>query len=132
MYSFKKKERLTSKKEIEKLFTEGNCFFIYPLKIYWIISDSDMTHPAQVLISVSKRNFKKAVTRNILKRRIREAYRLNKNLLYKDLQDFGLNLCIAFIYTAGKISLYKEIEASMIASIEKIILKTCLKKSKNI
>ena len=78
MYTFKKEERLCSKKLLEKLFSSGSSFLIYPFRITWLPSELPADVPAQVVISVSKRKFKKAVTRNLLKRRIREIYRLHK------------------------------------------------------
>jgi len=78
MYTFKKEERLCSKKLLEKLFSGGSSFLIYPFRITWLPSELPADVPVQVVISVSKRKFKKAVTRNLLKRRIREIYRLHK------------------------------------------------------
>jgi ribonuclease P protein component len=78
-YSFSKKERLTHKKMIEELFKNGSFFHLNPLQIRFLSRD-DLTNN-QVLISVSKKYHKKAVSRNKIKRRLREAYRLNKHLL---------------------------------------------------
>lgn len=78
MYTFKKEERLCSKKLLERLFGNGSSFLIYPFRITWLLSELPENVPVQVVINVSKRKFKKATDRNLLKRRIREIYRLNK------------------------------------------------------
>ena len=80
-YNFPKKEHLKSKKIIQELFGKGSSSFLYPFKIYFILSD-DASEPAypKVLISVSKKYFKKAVDRNRIKRQTREAYRLHKSM----------------------------------------------------
>jgi ribonuclease P protein component len=79
MYTFKKEERLCSKKLIEELFHNGSSFLLYPFRIVWLIYPLPLDVPVQVLINVPKRRFKKAVDRNLIKRRIREVYRLHKS-----------------------------------------------------
>lgn len=112
--TFKKSERLHKKKQIKELFDRGSSFYLYPFKVIHLISSEESDHP-QILISVSKRNFKKAVDRNLLKRRIREAYRLNKDQI-----NAGQNLLIAYIYTAKEILTFTEIQRKLIASIERL------------
>jgi ribonuclease P protein component len=93
MFSFKKTERLSSKKDIEYLFKENKSITVYPLKLAFRKNDfPDTGFPARVLISVPKRNFKKAVDRNLLKRRIRESYRLVKGNLYNSLNESNLKI----------------------------------------
>ncbi len=75
-YRFPKEERLRSKKLIEQLFREGSSFNSYPLRFVAIYLPQESQ--SQVLVSVSKRYFKKAVDRNRLKRQIKDAYRLRK------------------------------------------------------
>ena len=78
-HGFPKEEHLCRKKLIDELFGKrGSSFGIYPLRLVWLPAAAPTTAPPQVLISVSKRTFKRAVDRNRLKRLIREAYRLNK------------------------------------------------------
>ncbi len=72
---FSKEEKLTSVIRIQEIFDKGTVLFIHPLKIYYLPNDCPYN---RVLITVPKRLHKKAVSRNLLKRRIREAYRLNK------------------------------------------------------
>jgi ribonuclease P protein component len=110
LFSFSKDERLSSKKSIEKLFREGSSFFIYPFKVYWLLSPKDTEYPAQVMISVGKRAFKRAVDRNKTKRRIRELYRQNKISLYEHLEPGDRRCLLAIIYTSGAHLEYPELE----------------------
>ncbi|MEM7109019.1 MAG: ribonuclease P protein component [Bacteroidota bacterium] len=112
--TFKKAERLSKKKHIQELFDQGSSFYLYPFKILYFPSAGLDPEPEfhQVLISVPKRNFKRAVDRNRLKRRIREAYRLNKSLLAD-----SEKLLIAYIYTSKEILAYAEIEKKLIAGL---------------
>lgn len=77
-YTFKKEERLCNKRLLTGLFQSGSSFILYPYRLTFIKSQ-DLPSVAQIVISVSKRRFKKSVDRNLLKRRIREAYRLQKH-----------------------------------------------------
>jgi ribonuclease P protein component len=97
-FTFKKEERLNKEKWIRELFEKGSSFQFHPFRVI-CLPHPDPTFPVnQVLISVSARNFKKAVDRNTIKRRIREAYRLNKSKILST----GKWL-IAYIYIAKEI-----------------------------
>jgi ribonuclease P protein component len=100
-FTYNKSEKLKSKKTIERLFVEGKVISAYPLRLVYLKTDE----PHKIGVSVSKRNFKKAVDRIRIKRLLREGYRLNKNelknntttsyafmILYlsKDMPDFEL------------------------------------------
>ena len=78
LYSFPKKEKLTSKIIIDRLFKDGQSKFKYPFRLLFLSDDAYSEPFPQLVISVSKRNFKRAVDRNRIKRLIREAYRLQK------------------------------------------------------
>ena len=85
--SYPKKEKLKSQKLIEKLFAEGKGITVFPIKLIYLKIDSNN----QVGVSASKKNFKKAVDRNRIKRLLRETYRLNKNLLIdNNVQGYAL------------------------------------------
>lgn len=94
-FSLKKHEILRSKKNIEELFKNGSSFFLYPYKVFFIPNPTAENN--RVLFSVSKKNFKRAVDRNLIRRRMREAYRLNKSTL-SDKQKETLSLSIGLIY----------------------------------
>lgn len=81
-----KEERLKSKKLIEKLYQEGNSVKTFPLRMVFIQTEHTSNFPAQVGVSVPKRNFKLAVDRNRLKRLMRETYRLQKEIVYSNLE----------------------------------------------
>jgi len=112
--TFKKSERLAKKKLIQELFSKGSSFYLDPLKVIYL-QEKTGERVNQILISVPKRNHKKAVVRNLLKRRIREAYRNNKHLL-----DSKNNLRIAYIYVAKDILDYSIIENKMIQGLKRI------------
>ena len=76
--TFKKKERLKSRKLIRALFEKGQSIKKFPLRLVFLKIKPEKHATTQVSFAVSKRNFKKAVTRNRIKRMIREAYRLEK------------------------------------------------------
>ena len=77
-FTFNKKEKLKSQKLIEKLFNEGKSVTVFPLRMLYLKTTHDDGSTIKTGVSVSKRNFKKAVQRNRIKRLLREAYRLNK------------------------------------------------------
>lgn len=120
--TFRKSERLYQKKKIKELFTRGSSFYLYPFKVIFL-KDEDLANN-QVLISVPKRNFKKAVHRNLLKRRIREAYRLNKALF--KIPD---KLQIAYIYTSKELLEFNVIEKKLNKTTERLNMKFAKKES---
>ena len=108
--TFKKEEHLCSKKVIDKLFAEGSSFLFYPLKIVYLKNNLPDDFRVQAAFSVSKKNYKRAVVRNLLKRRIRESYRLNKHILYKNSDK---QLAVFFIYIGKEVLEYQSIKAAM-------------------
>jgi len=112
---FGKAERLHSRKLIERLFKEGDFFFKYPFKVFYFETEKEKIAPVGILISVSKKNFKKAVDRNKIKRLIRESYRKNKSILYEsDHLKKDKSLLIGLIYTAKTILPFKVLEKKII------------------
>ncbi|MDR2448916.1 MAG: ribonuclease P protein component [Prevotellaceae bacterium] len=110
MNSFRKKERLCSKKQIEMLFTQGNVVFVFPFKIHYRISGATaapQAAPCRVMITAPKRHFKKAVHRNVLKRRTREAFRLHKQALTTTLTAQGKSLQLILHYVSETILPYE-------------------------
>lgn len=77
-FTFPKKEKLKSQKLIEKLFLEGKAVTVFPIRLLYLQTTFEDGSKIKTGVSVSKRNFKKAVDRNRIKRLLREAYRLNK------------------------------------------------------
>lgn len=82
-----KEERLKSRKLISKLYEEGSSIKTFPLRMVYLQTAHTSKFPCQVAVSVSKRNFKLAVDRNRLKRLLRETYRLQKEIVYNNLEE---------------------------------------------
>ena len=82
-----KQERLKSKKLIEKLYAEGDSVKTFPLRLMYVQTAHTSEFPCQVGVSVAKRNYKLAVDRNRLKRLMRETYRLQKQIVYNNLDE---------------------------------------------
>jgi ribonuclease P protein component len=119
--TFKKSERLCSKKAIAELFENGNSFFSFPFQIVWIKSQAEIPFPAQVAFSVSKKCFKLAVKRNLIKRRIKEAYRKNKQTLYNCLSSGNLKIIFIVIFKDKIIPDYSRVEKSVKEMIDAFI-----------
>ena len=113
-----KQERLKSKTLIGNLYKEGKAVKKYPLRLVYLQAEHSSQYPAQVGVSVPKRNFKKAVHRNRLKRLLRETYRKQKQLVYDNI-DKPYVFMISYI---GKEKLsYHEIEIKMKQLLEAFI-----------
>ena len=120
-YTFTKEERLCNKKLIDELFHNGSSFLCYPFKVSWLIVDEPLLFPAQVLFSVSKKRFKRAVDRNLIKRRIREAYRLYKQqYLYTSLQDSEKKIIFSVGFIGKEISSYELIDKKMLKLLNEL------------
>lgn len=122
--TLRKVERLNSKVIIGKMFEGGvsKSFSIFPLRIvYMPIAEREVS--ASILISVSKRRFKRAVKRNRVKRQIREAYRKNKHELQQLLDEKGVQLAVAFIYLSDELTSSPEIEEKMKLALMRIVEK---------
>lgn len=118
-FTFRKEERLCSKKVIDRLFQDGNSFLVFPVKVVFLDTKLSSTFPVQAGFSVGKKVFKRAVHRNRIKRLMRETYRLNKNELYKILGD--RQLAIFFIFVGKEMADFTTIERSMKKAIQRII-----------
>ncbi|MGM9803746.1 MAG: ribonuclease P protein component [Muribaculaceae bacterium] len=99
-----KYEKLCSRKLIDQMFAlKNNSIKSYPLRLIYTISDDNGT-PAKFFISVPKRRFKHAVQRVLMRRRIREAYRLNRNLLFPVLKETGKSVNISMLMIGDSIT----------------------------
>jgi len=119
-YSFPKADRLCSHIIIEKLFTQGKSFVSYPFRVVYLKTELPDETGAQVLFSVSKKKFKRAVHRNLLKRRMREAYRLNRNTFKTFLINSNQQIVFACVYISGEQLSYSTIEKGMKKSLIKL------------
>jgi len=138
-HTLSKTERLKSYKRIRILFAQGQKFKVFPLVVYFLLRDEEaegrlreveggserlreveevegvdaVEGILQMGVSVGKRHFKRAVDRNLLKRRIREAYRKQKHDVKETLTALGISMDIFFVYSNARISDYAEIETAM-------------------
>jgi len=123
LYTFTKKERLNSKKNISFLFEQRSSFFSYPFKIYYHFhSESPKESTAKVLFSIGKKQFKHAVDRNHIKRLCREAYRLNKHILYDKLGEKELSVELAFVFVGKTLPDFHELQAKIQKALVHITL----------
>lgn len=112
-YTLSKAERLSWKRYIDLLFAQGQSFVAFPLRVVYLWTDEPMPAPASILISVSKKKFKRAVKRNFIKRQVREAYRVRKYDVIEPLKDKNKSLLLAFLYLDKEIHSFAEIEKAM-------------------
>lgn len=121
-FFFPKSEKLCSDKLIDKLFTEGNreigCF---PVRLVYLQVSAEEIDGVNVLVSVSKRHFKRAVKRNRIKRQIREYYRLNNRKLKDLLADNGKGLLLALIFTDGRLWSTEKLNKRLDSAFEKLL-----------
>ncbi len=120
--TFGKNERLSGRNSVERLFGVSKSFNLNPFKIFYNVEETGMPLEVKILVAVSKKKFKHAVDRNLLKRKIREAYRLNKSHLLNALATHTSSLNIGFVYVASeKDPPFTLIQKSMITCLEKIV-----------
>ncbi|MDF1575480.1 MAG: ribonuclease P protein component [Bacteroidales bacterium] len=118
-FSLSKSERLSGRKAISSLFETGRAVYAPPLKIIFRLEELG-TNPVAMAVSVPKRLFKRAVDRNLLKRRIREAYRLNKKDLYDLLRQKSRTLHMVIQYQHREISDFRSIEKGVLRGMNSL------------
>ena len=124
---FGKKEKLKSRKLVEDLFATGKGINVFPIRVLYKFLPLEEKEKSilQVGVSVSSRNFKKAVDRNRIKRLLREAYRLQKKDFLLFLKERDLKGCVFFIYTDKTLPAYRTIFDTMtkcLKSLERKII----------
>ncbi len=120
-YDFRKEEKLKSRKLIEKLFSDGSSFLVFPIKVVYLIVDEPMDFPIKIGVSTSKKNFKLAVDRNRIKRLLRENYRLNKHSLHNYISDSGKQVALFFMYIDKTLPENSSLQKKMPIVIDKLI-----------
>jgi ribonuclease P protein component len=113
-YRLPKTERLHAEKVIKELFNEGSSFFLYPFKVVFLKKADLAGQVNQVLFSVSKKKIRRANGRNYIKRRLKEAYRLNKHVLPAD------GIILGFIFVGKADMTFGEIQPKMIQALTRL------------
>ncbi len=119
-HTFPKKERLCSKKQIEALFSQGRSLMSYPVRVQYLLVTAIDDSPSKTLFSVPKKRFKRAVKRNLIRRRMRESFRLNKHLIYPLIPE-GKQLLSTFVYIDNTVLDYKAIEKGVLKAFDKLV-----------
>ena len=109
--TFPKDERICGKKAISLLMDKGHWGNTSCIRYCWM---PGTTQKSRILVSVPKRHFKRAVKRNLLKRRMREAYRLNKSILSSAVAD------IMLVYASSQVQPYPQVEEDVKNLLERI------------
>lgn len=116
LHTFPVGERLKSKKLIGELFQKGSSFSFYPYRILYRVQPEEVAAPRQLLISIPRRRFKRAVDRNYLKRLIREVWRQRKGTLRQN----GLPITVAIIYIGKDKMPYRELDDKLKAALKRL------------
>jgi ribonuclease P protein component len=121
MKTFIKEERLCSRRLLDLLFKNGSSFLLYPYRVSYLFIADKAEAPVQVVINVSKKRFKRAVDRNLLKRRTREAYRLQKQEeIYSSLNTPDQLLLLSLQFIGKQIYDFGFLEKKMLATLRKL------------
>lgn len=117
-HTLPKAERLAGRSDIGRLFAHGEAFLVYPVKCTYLFHGDGLN---RVMVIAPKRNHKRAVARNLLKRRMREAYRLHKEMLDEAGEGSGLKVDLALSYVAkGEPLDYRTIERAVVSILNKL------------
>ncbi|MDX2250468.1 MAG: ribonuclease P protein component [Bacteroidia bacterium] len=121
-FFLRKKERLRSKLAFEYLFEHGSRFSVGVLRFFYAFDAPPRLSPVPLSVAVTapKRSFKHAVDRNLLKRRMREAFRLNKHIILPLLIQKEKNLIILVKYNPSRITPYEGIHQAMVSALRRI------------
>ena len=117
--TFRKTERLSKRKIIEEIVQKGKSIVVSPLRLNWLQHSYETESPVQAAFTVPKKNFKRAPDRNKIKRRMREAYRKNKSLIYPLISQKKKQFALLFVYSGKEIVTYMETEEKLIATLNR-------------
>ena len=120
LYSFSKNERIKSNKEISRIFNCGIFLFTKNISLVYLCSKDTDQKFNQIAVSVPKKKFKSAVKRNKIKRQIKEAYRLNKSIIYNYSDKNSIWFKMVFVYKSKFIPTYKTIDSEVIELLKKM------------
>jgi ribonuclease P protein component len=120
-FSLRKKERLKSRKKLEQVFESGQSFSVGPIRVLWLCTQQEDGSGVQAAFASSKKVHKQATKRNLLKRRMKEAYRKNKHVLTTFLVEKNMICSLVFLYFYKDILNYEDIEKHLVQSIQQLI-----------
>lgn len=123
-YTLGKNNKLKSTKVIEQLFKQGKSFSIFPFRIIYLFKEIELPgseNKLQTAFSISKKYFKKATDRNRVKRLMREAWRLQKNILEEKSKATGKNMMVFLIYTGNELPEYDVVFEKTLTIIKRLI-----------
>ena len=120
MFEFPKKQRLCNETLIKEMFSDGKSFATSTIRLVWFKDSKEDKIAIKSIIVVPKKKIKLAVKRNIVRRRMKEAYRMNKNILENILKINDLHLSIAIIYQKEKIVPYKTVSQEIKLILERL------------
>lgn len=121
-----RKERLRGKSAIDNLFTTGKSFVVFPFRVvYSVISAQENVPEMSLLVSVSKKRFKRAVKRNRAKRLIKETFRLRKSIAVQALKESGKHIHLAILYLDKEIPEYNVFDSRMEDLLKKLSSEIC-------
>ncbi|GAB2681520.1 ribonuclease P protein component [Flavihumibacter cheonanensis] len=123
LYTLKARERLKHRKKIDALFTTGQKFSQGEIRVVFTTSPAEGRIRVLVGVGVSKRYFKKAVDRNLIKRRLREAIRLAKPAFETEIEQVGIHLDLFFLFTGKEIIGFDVCQELVTAAFKKLVRK---------
>jgi len=119
-FGLPKSERLKSRKQIDGLFAQKKGFAVFPIRVMYQFAPASEQPSLQIGVSASKRQFKKAVDRNRIKRLLREAYRLQKEELAMQLKGQDKRGIVFFLYTDKALPSFEVVKATMAKCLKKL------------
>ncbi len=112
--TFRKEERLCSRRLIDQLYAEGHRLMAFPYSVQWmLLPEGEGDIPAQVMIVAPKRKFRHAVDRNRVRRLTRECYRLRKDSIYSFLQEHNVSIVFSMVYIHNEIMPFEQLGNKM-------------------
>ncbi len=123
-YCFTSSERLKRRKLIQAVFAERQSVAVWPIRLVWLPLPADEVAraPVQVAFAVPRKHLRKAVVRNKVKRRLREAWRLHKHELYDALERQQCPpLAVVVLYSAKEVQPWDEVEKAMVRAMKRLV-----------
>jgi ribonuclease P protein component len=125
-YTLGRAGRLKSRKQIDLLFKKGQSFSIFPFRVIWMFEETGK-NTLQAAFSVSTKTFRRAVDRNRIKRLMREAWRLQKNVLQQHLKETGKHIAVFLIYKGNELPEHAFVSEKIGVALNRLI-KLCNEK----